>query len=361
MKRGPRSYNCSADGNRANDKKRSDNLNGRKTMKRRQFIAGMVLAAGVTGLAGHASAQETYTIGLPGIPPVFVTTQAYVAEQQGFFKKHGVNVTLRPFDSGAAAARGVASGNIQLSMSPSPLVVTMVSNNPDAGLSMIYGYERPDWLIGSLDGSITKCDQLKGKPIGVDSLGGARSIALNVMLRQCNLKAEETQQVALSSNVLTAMISGQIPLGVLHIDDVPIIERESKKKVIPVVEINDVQKVNHYLALTTTKKLAQEKRADLAKIVAALIEAERFMRDPKNVDAVAKAAAPTGRSADDAKWAIGQYVKMEFWPREHGLKKENVDSIIATQKRVGNIKGDPVPYANVVDLGIYEEAIKLVK
>jgi NitT/TauT family transport system substrate-binding protein len=329
-------------------------------MKRtyRNLIAGISLAA---GFAGTAAAQETYTIGLPGIPPVFVNTQAYVAEQQGYFKKHGVNVALRAFDSGAAAARGVASGNIQLSMSPSPLVVTMVSNNPDAGLTMIYGYERPDWLIGSLDGSITKCEDVKGKPVGVDSLGGARSIALNVMLRKCNLKAEETQQVPLSANVLTAMISGQIPLGVLHIDDVPIIERESKKKVMKIVDINDVAKINHYLGLVATKKTIAEKRADLVKIVAAYIEAERFIRDPKNIDAVAKAAAPTSRSEADAKWAIEQYVKMEFWPREHGLKKENVDSIIATQKRVGNIKGEPVPYEKVVDLSIYQEALKLVK
>jgi len=239
--------------------------------------------------------------------------------------------------------------------------VTMLSNNPDAGLAMIYGYEKPDWLIGSLDPGITKCEDVKGKPVGVDSLGGARSIALNVMLRQCNLKAEETQQVPLSANVLTAMISGQIPLGVLHIDDVPIIEREAKKKVIPVVDINDVQKVNHYLALVTSKKMIAEKRADLVKVVAAYIEAERFMRDPKNIDAVAKAAAPTSRSEPDAKWAIEQYVKMEFWPREHGLKKENVDSIIATQKKVGNIKGEPVAYDGVVDLSIYEEAAKLVK
>jgi len=327
----------------------------------RTLLASLVITAAAMGFAGNAAAQETYTIGLPGIPPVFVNTQAYVAEQQGFFKKHGVNVMLRPFDSGAAAARAVASGNIQLSMSPSPLVVTMVSNNPDAGLAMIYGYEKPDWLIGSLDPGITKCEDVKGKPVGVDSLGGARSIALNVMLRQCNLKAEETQQVPLSANVLTAMISGQIPLGVLHIDDVPIIEREAKKKVIPVVDINDVQKVNHYLALVTSKKMIAEKRADLVKVVAAYIEAERFMRDPKNIDAVAKAAAPTSRSEPDAKWAIEQYVKMEFWPREHGLKKENVDSIIATQKKVGNIKGEPVAYDGVVDLSIYEEAAKLVK
>jgi NitT/TauT family transport system substrate-binding protein len=328
---------------------------------RRAVIAALAVTAAGGGFAGTASAQDAVTIGLPGIPPVFVTTQAYVAEQQGLFKKHGVNVTLRPFDSGAAAARAVASGSIELSMSPSPLVVTMLSNNPDAGISMIYGYEKPDWLIGSMDPAIAKCEDVKGKPVGVDSLGGARSIALNQMLRACKLSAEETQQVPLSANVGTAMVSGQLAVGVLHIDDVPIIERESKKKVVTVVDMNDVQKVNHYLALTTSKKILAEKRDALVKVVAALIEAERFIRDPKNIDAVAKAAAPTSRGMDDAKWAIQQYVKMEFWPHGNGLKKENVEAILAAQKRVGNIKGEPAKYEQVVDLSIYEAALKLVK
>jgi NitT/TauT family transport system substrate-binding protein len=327
---------------------------------------GLLAAAGaVVLLAGPASAQQrpSVTLGLPGIPPVFVSTQAYVAQQQKFFDKHGVNVTLRPFDSGAAAARAVAAGQIEASMSPSPLIVNMVSNNPDVDLVAIYGYEKPDWLIGSMDPSIAKCEDVKGKPVGVDSLGGARSIALTQMLRGCGLKAEDTQQVALSANVGTAMVSGQLALGVLHIDDVPIIERESKKKVTTIVDINNVQKVNHYLALVTTKKRVAEQRDALVRLVAAMIEAERFIRDPKNIDAVAAAASATGRSAPDAKWAIAEYVKMEFWPKGHGLDQKNVDSIIEAQKRVGGIRADKTPatYGRLADLSVYEAALKLVK
>lgn len=327
----------------------------------RLLIATMALVALASSAEIAAAQERNVTIGLPGIPPVFVSTQAYVAEQQGFFKKHGITATLRPFDSGAAAARAVASGNIQFSMSPTPLIATMISNNPSVDLLAIYGYERPDWLIGSMDPGIAKCDDLKGKPIGVDSIGGARSIALNVMLRQCKLAAADTQQVPLSANVGTAMVSGQIAVGVLHIDDVPIIERESKKKVIKLVDINDVAKINHYLALVTTQKFAAEQRDTVARVIAAFIEAERFIRDPKNTDAVAKAAAPTSRSVNDAKWAIGQYVKMEFWPHEHGLKKENINAVIGVQKKVGNIKGEPVAYDRLVNLKLYEEAVKLVK
>jgi len=326
----------------------------------RTVAAAALLAA---GLSATASAQEkSVTIGLPGIPPVFVTTQAYVAEQQGFFKKHGLKVALRPFDSGAAAARAVQAGQIELSLSPSPLIATMVSNNPDVDLVTIYGYERPTWKLGSMDPSITKCEDVKGKAVGVDSLGGARSIALNQMLRSCKLAASDTNQVALSANVGTAMISGQIPLGVLHVDDLPVIEREAKKKVGIVIDINVTQPVNHYLALVATKKGTAENRDTLVKVIAAFIEAERFIRNPANLDAVAKAAAPTGRGVEDAKAAVQEYVKINFWPQDqHGLKKENIDAILDAQKRAGNIKGDPAPYDRLVDLTLYEAAAKLVK
>ena len=335
-------------------------------MARRSMIfAGAALATAFAVMAGTASAQQrpNVTFGLPGIPPVFVSTQAYVAQQQKLFEKYGVNVTLRPFDSGAAAARAVAAGQIEISLSPSPLIVNMVSNNPDVELVAVYGHEKPDWLIGSMDPAIAKCEDVKGKPVGVDSLGGARSIALTQMLRGCNLKAEDTQQVALSTSVGTAMVSGQLAIGVLHIDDVPIIEREAKKKVIKIVDINDIQKVNHYMAIATTKKRLTEQRDAIVRVLAALIEAERFIRDPKNAEAVAAAAAATGRSIDDAKWAIAEYVKMEFWPKGHGRDQKNVESIVEAQKRVGGIRADktPVTYANFADLSLYQDALKMVK
>jgi NitT/TauT family transport system substrate-binding protein len=315
------------------------------------------------GLSAPASAQEkSISVGLPGIPPVFVTTQAYVAEQQGFFKKHGLKVDLRPFDSGAAAARAVQAGQIQLALSPSPLIATMISNNPDVDLVLIYGYPRPTWKLGSVDASITKCEDVKGKAVGVDSLGGARSIALNQMLRSCKLTANDTNQVALSANVGAAMVAGQIPLGVLHIDDLPSIEREAKKKVGIVIDINQTQPVNHYLAMVATKKSTTEDRDTLVKVIAAFIEAERFIRDPKNLEAAAKAAAPTGRSIEDSRAAIQDYVKIGFWPQDNpGLAKENLDAIIGAQKNAGNIKGEPTTAARLADTSLYEAALKLAK
>src|SRR5512146_1063129 len=157
--------------------------------------------------------QPKLTLGIPGIPAIFGTTIALVADKQGFFKKRGVDVTVRQFETGAFASRAVVSGEINAALTPTPLVVSQISN-ADVPLVGIWGMENPDWLIGSIDPN-ADCASLKGQPMGVDSVGGARSIALKTMLiGGCKMKIEDVQQVALGSNVGAAMVAGQLKNGV---------------------------------------------------------------------------------------------------------------------------------------------------
>ncbi len=326
----------------------------------RTTMAALALAAFVLG-SGTARAQETLRLGLPAIPPVFITVQAFVAQQEKLFEKYGVKVDLRQFDSGANAARATIAGDVDFAISPTPLLVNMISN-ANADLVGLYGYPHPDWVLGSMDPA-KKCEDIKGQPVGVDSDGGARSIALNQLIRSCGLTAKDTQQVALSSNVGTAMASGQLNWGVLHIDDLPVIEREAKKKVTIVLDINKVS-VNHYMTLTAKRETAAKKRDAIVKAMAALMEATKFINDPKNADAVARAAEPTGRTPEDAKASTKMYIDMQFWPVSGpGLDKKDIDAVIETQKKVGGIRPDktPVTFERYADLALYEDALKLMQ
>jgi NitT/TauT family transport system substrate-binding protein len=310
---------------------------------------------------GSAAAQQKLTIGVPGIPPVFAGTIAYVAENEGMFKKRGVDVTVRAFETGAAASRAVASQEIAASLSPSPLIISQVSNT-DVPLVGIWGMEHPDWLIGSTEPGAT-CASLKGAPIGVDSVGGARSIALRTMLVACKMKVDDVQQVPLSSNVGAAMVAGQLKFGVLHIDDIPVIETESKKKLKVVVWQKDSRPVDHYLFLVVHRDQLAKNRDAYVRMVAALIDAERFMRNPANYAKVAQHAAPTGRSGEIAVMALKQYNEMEFWPKDHdGLARKNIETVGKIMVKVGNIKGgkQPAPYERLVDQSVWKDAMALV-
>ena len=334
-------------------------------MKATTKLKAVLLAAamGLASIAGGAQAADKVSIALPGVPAVYVVVQFYVARDQGFFQKYGIDAELKQLDSGVAAAQAVSAGTFDLSLSPTPSVINMVSN---AGIPLvsIYGMENSDWILGSTDPKITKCEQMKGQSIGVDTLGGARSVALGTFLAKCNLKVTDVKQAALGTSVGPSMIAGQLHAGVLHTDDVPRIQKEMGKPVIIVEKWKDVSPLDHYMSVVTTKDRLKAKREDFVKVLAALHDASLYMNDPKNLDKVVAAAKVTGQDPDLAKPAIEQFLKLEFWPvNKDGLDRKNVEAAIEHQKKVGNIKEGktPVTYDQLVDVSLYKDAAKIEK
>ena len=320
------------------------------------------LAFGWALTAGSAWADDGKVVfGVPGIPPIFASVLPHVAAEQGLFKKYGADVEVRDFETGVAATRAVAAGQIDLAIAPTPVIVSMVSN-AKVNLVGIYGLPNPDWLIGSTDPQKTGCTDLKGQPVGVDAVGGARSEALKEMLAPCHLAPDDVKQVALGSNTAPAMVAGQLSFGVLHLDDVPVIEEQLHRKLVVITTLKQVSPVSHYLTMVARADKVQEKRDAYVKTLAALIEAGRFMRDPKNLDAVAKIAAVTGHSEEENKKSIASYNELEQWPNgTDGLQRDKIEAVIATQIRLGGIKpgATPVTYEQFVDESLWTDAAKL--
>ena len=183
------------------------------------------------------------------------------------------------------------------------------------------------------------------------------------MLVGCKMKIEEVQQVPLSSNVGAAMVAGQLKFGVLHIDDIPVIEAETRKPLKIIITQKAIRPVDHYLLLVAHQDQLARNLDAYVRIVAALIDAERFMRNPANHAKVAQYAAPTGRSGEIAIQALKAYIDMEFWPKDKdGLGAKNLEMVGNIQKKVGNIKADrmPAPYERIVDPSIWRDAYAMV-
>src|SRR5262249_7476890 len=143
--------------------------------------------------------------------------------------KYGANVELRQFDNGTAAARAVVSGDLDASISATALIISQIAN-ANVPVVAIYGFPKPDWRLGPSDAAQASCAAVKGQQVGIDTPGGARSIALkSILAGGCKMALEDVQQIALGSNTAAAMIAGQIKYGMLHLDDVPEIEQHGKK------------------------------------------------------------------------------------------------------------------------------------
>lgn len=328
----------------------------------RGLLVALAAASGVL-CSSFAVAADRLTFAVPGVPPVFSGLPALVAKEEGFFKKYGVDVDVRPFDSGAAAAQAVVAGNLDLSLSPTPVIVRMVSN---AGVNLVgvYGMEHPDWLLGSADPKLARCEDLKGQGIGVDAVGGARAVALAQLIRACALKVEDVKLVSLSSNVGAAIVAGQVKFGVLHLDDVPVLEAQLGRPITVISSVKEVSPVTHYNLIISTRDRLQQKRDAYVRALAGFIRATRWMEEARNADRVAQIATATGRSAKLAKDALPKFYRIEFWPVGHdGLTQANLEKVIGVEREIGGIKAgkEPVSYDRLVDRSVWKDANALLK
>jgi ABC-type nitrate/sulfonate/bicarbonate transport systems, periplasmic components len=335
-------------------------------MIRRSFklmAGGAMLAALLIG-AGPASAQDKkVVIATPGIPPIFSVMIALVAEKQGFFKKHGANVEIRPFDNGTAAARAVVAGDIDLAWSPTPPVINQISN-ADVPLVALYGMPNPDWVLGTTDAGKT-CKDMVGQDVAVDSINGARSVALRSMLAAgCKeVKLEEVKQVALGSSPGPALLAGRLHFAVLHLDDLAEIEHQGKKLNI-LLAMKNTNPTSHYLILVVRKDNLDKNRDAIVRTVAGMVEAARFMQDPKNADTVAEVAAVTGHNKDVNKAALKAYLAIDFWAaKDDGMPRNKIEAVAALMKKIGSIKPDKeaVSYDKFVDASVWKDANAMVK
>ncbi len=321
-----------------------------------------LIAANGALLAPAAADDKKIVVAAPGIPPIFASVILYVADKEGFFKKHGVNAEVRPFETGSTAARAVITGDIEMSISPSALIINQISN-ANADVVAIYGVTNSDMVLGTTDPAMTTCQQIAGQPVGVDAVGGARSIALRTMLtRGCpGVTMEQVQQVAVSSNVAPAMIAGRLTFGVLHLDDVATVEAQGKKVNLLLTE-RTANPSGHYLLFVVRSDKLKENRDLYVRLETALIEAARFIRDPANADRVAEAATVTGHSKEIAKATIKPLIDIDYWVADNdGLDPERLKSLIALMKKTGGITADkePVSYERLVDRTVWRDAAAL--
>ena len=108
---------------------------------------------------GRSRFPRTYAPYFPGL--LKARAHQFVLEFAGrelseldVWKKYGADVDVKPFDTGTAAARAVLTGDIEIALAPTPLVISQISN-VNANVVSIYGFPSPDWILATTDATKT--------------------------------------------------------------------------------------------------------------------------------------------------------------------------------------------------------------
>lgn len=139
----------------------------------------------------------------------------YVAQEEGLFKKHGLDMELIHIASSSRGIQAILAGEIGFSYMDGNNAIQ--ANLKGAGLALVAG--ATNRMVFSLMArpEFKKIADLKGKKIGITRAGSSTHTAALYALGQAGLKPGDYQVLPLLEvpNIFTALVAGQIDAGVV--------------------------------------------------------------------------------------------------------------------------------------------------
>ena len=173
-----------------------------KTMvKAIAVIALMVLAGlGALYLPGSLSAgQKTPEPMTVGTGPAELSALVYLADDQGFFRKNGLNVTIKNYDSALSAVRGMENGEADVSVSTEyPVIAEIFALKNVSVIGCIDKYQTT-YLVGLKDRGIYNRSDIAAKKIGI-ARGSVGEFYLGRLLIQNGISLKDVTLVDLKQS-----------------------------------------------------------------------------------------------------------------------------------------------------------------
>lgn len=254
-----------------------------------------VSACGSSGNGGSSSGGGSMTLAVGINPGNLQDTFQYVAQEAGFYKKNGLNVSLENIASAATEAQALEAGSLDIGA----LEISVFLNAPKAAdLKLIAGANASDpVLIANPKIKTANADKpfpaslldLKGKKIGVPVLGTGPQIVLTKMLELAGLQASDVQfvQVGNTSTSLPAMQAGRVDAIYGTASSLRQVAA-SKANYYVVAKADQFTSINLTRAFfaslgVSSQKVISQKPAAIKAYCTAIVQTINWMKDPANI------------------------------------------------------------------------------
>jgi NitT/TauT family transport system substrate-binding protein len=149
-------------------------------------------------LAGCGVRKQTevrIALGAPGTQSISLPTM--LAQELGFYKEAGLNVTLIEFQGGAKALESMMGGSADVVSGFYDHTIQMAAEgkNLRAFVAML---SYPGWVLVSPN--IASVEALRGKTVGVTALGSSSHMILNYLLVRHGLKPDDVSTTSIGSS-----------------------------------------------------------------------------------------------------------------------------------------------------------------
>jgi ABC-type nitrate/sulfonate/bicarbonate transport system substrate-binding protein len=159
-----------------------------------------LLLVGLIGWGAPAWAQGKMTIAT-GVDPVF--SAYYVAQEEGLFKKHGLDVRINTGPSGSAMVAFLVNGQIESAFGSE--IAGIANHNLDPNVVVVAQAARLVRWIALVGRNVDSLEQLKGKKVGV-ARGSGGEVFWLAMLDKLKLNAADYTVVNVEAPEMVAAL-----------------------------------------------------------------------------------------------------------------------------------------------------------
>ena len=183
-------------------------------MQRRQLLASGLLAATIPDWAQAQALEKSKLTVAVGGKNLLYYLPLTIAEQLGYFKAEGLDVTIVDFAGGSRALQAVVGGSADVVSGAFEHTVNMQFKGQRMRAFVLQG-AAPQIVLGinpkTMAGFKTLAD-LKGKKVGVTAPGSSTNVMLNFVLAKAGLKPSDVSVIGVGAGngAVAAMRSGQI-------------------------------------------------------------------------------------------------------------------------------------------------------
>ena len=291
----------------------------------------------------------------------FVSFVVYVADSLGIFTKHGLDVSL-VYGTGTQVTTDVVSGStdfgtfavehaLQLAEKQQDVkVVALLENSVPYSIIVRNAIATPNagkWPEAMHD--------LKGLKIGISSRGAGTDNMIRYLFKLAGMDADKDVTllpVGDPPSTIAALNAGQID-GAMAFEPTQIVGNNYLKITKPVLDLEGGQGPKNLVPYAFEGFAARQSFIDknpetVRRAVAAIVEAERIIADPKNLGQITAAAAQFMKGVDAA--TLRAYLqKYAVTYSQPVATKQAIANVNEALLGVGLIKA-PVSYETVIDL-----------
>ncbi len=247
---------------------------------RRAVFAALAVAAAVIAVPS-LTAAETLRVGKAG-REAFSFVPVDVGAQVGIFRKHNLDLEISSFGGEAKLQQGMAADSVDIALSSGPGLAFIVKGSPIKGIAAMAGPPLLFALMVRTDDTVKTVSDLKGKKVGVSTVGSVTSWIVSEVSRQNGWGFDGVSQVPIGDDAtrIAALRTRSIDAAIVNLAVALNFVQRGEGRVL--IRFNDLLKDFHVHVIFATDKAIAAKPETLRSFLQGWFETIAFMRANKS-------------------------------------------------------------------------------